>query len=438
MAKESDSSDDLSNCLKWLCNITDLFEKTTLQNGQSFAFEHWEPQVGLQLPVPGFLKTRRVVECLSFLVNLYAGQVLDRQSVWQEFLSVPMQTEADFLPSFVYGRADTQHHRALHRLLQYHESAAPPGVQTTEVVEALTRILGQEHLKPEQRFALQKAFLRQIRMGLPRGFYHLGREKLPWSSGTKEQQLFHRPRIFHVAAPMNRYIVLIPHSSNMHFSMSVPTSAIRSATCQVEFDTELQQLKIVIVGVPVVDRQNLNLVEKLPEKLNTRQGRETSLQPQSMRDAQQDMRPLATCEQVEDAVGGSGPFRVTAEGAALNRLQMDAVKQGLQRRFSVVQGPPGTGRAQSVNFRSVVVDESAQATEPEVVLCVMRRLDAICEGAEDRAILVGDHKQLGPVVTEHNLCKAYLTMLERPLGRNVSSQIESTAVIYIYILYIYI
>ena len=29
--------------------------------------------------------------------------------------------------------------------------------------------------------------------------------------------------------------------------------------------------------------------------------------------------------------------------AALNELQLDAVKQGLQRRFSVVQGPPGTG-----------------------------------------------------------------------------------------------
>lgn len=41
---------------------------------------------------------------------------------------------------------------------------------------------------------------------------------------------------------------------------------------------------------------------------------------------------------------------------------------------------PKQGRAQSVNFRSVVVDECAQATEPEVVLCVMRRLDAICLG----------------------------------------------------------
>ena len=28
---------------------------------------------------------------------------------------------------------------------------------------------------------------------------------------------------------------------------------------------------------------------------------------------------------------------------ALNVLQTEAVKQGLQRRFSVVQGPPGTG-----------------------------------------------------------------------------------------------
>ena len=30
-----------------------------------------------------------------------------------------------------------------------------------------------------------------------------------------------------------------------------------------------------------------------------------------------------------------------------------------------------------MNFRSVVVDECAQATEPEVVLCVMRLLDWI-------------------------------------------------------------
>lgn len=43
------------------------------------------------------------------------------------------------------------------------------------------------------------------------------------------------------------------------------------------------------------------------------------------------------------------------------------------------------------------------------------------QGAQDRAILVGDHKQLGPVVTEHNLCRAYLSMLERPMLSFVSA-----------------
>ena len=38
---------------------------------------------------------------------------------------------------------------------------------------------------------------------------------------------------------------------------------------------------------------------------------------------------------------------------------------------------PGPSRMRSVNFRSVVVDECAQATEPEVVLCMLRRLDAV-------------------------------------------------------------
>lgn len=65
---------------------------------------------------------------------------------------------------------------------------------------------GQPHLSREQRFALQKAFLRQIRGGFPRGFYRLSDTKQPWHTGTSQGQLFHRPCIFHVAAPMNRYI----------------------------------------------------------------------------------------------------------------------------------------------------------------------------------------------------------------------------------------
>ena len=80
----------LGESLQELCLLTSLFEQTALQKGYSFPLEHWEPEVGLELPVKGFLKTRRMVECLSFLVNHYAGQVLDRQSLWREFLSLPI------------------------------------------------------------------------------------------------------------------------------------------------------------------------------------------------------------------------------------------------------------------------------------------------------------------------------------------------------------
>jgi len=61
----------------------------------------------------------------------------------------------------------------------------------------------------------------------------------------------------------------------------------------------------------------------------------------------------------------------------------------------------------AVKFTSVVVDEAAQASEPDVVLPALF--------AEQRVVVVGDHKQLGPVVPEHNLCRAYLDALERPL-----------------------
>ena len=40
------------------------------------------------------------------------------------------------------------------------------------------------------------------------------------------------------------------------------------------FTPSSQSQKLRIVGIPVVDRQNLRLVKKLPAKLETRQGRE--------------------------------------------------------------------------------------------------------------------------------------------------------------------
>ena len=49
----------------------------------------------------------------------------------------------------------------------------------------------------------------------------------------------------------------------------------------------------------------------------------------------------------------------------------------LELKFPKKNTAAGGQRSRRVNFRSVVVDECAQATEPEVVLCVMRLLDWI-------------------------------------------------------------
>lgn len=59
-----------------------------------------------------------------------------------------------------------------------------------------------------------------------------------------------------------------------------------------------------------------------------------------------------------------------------------------------------------VSFDSIVIDEAAQASEPDIVLPAT--------SASCRVIVVGDHKQLGPVVTENNLCAPYVSALETP------------------------
>ncbi|CAJ1390650.1 unnamed protein product [Effrenium voratum] len=59
-----------------------------------------------------------------------------------------------------------------------------------------------------------------------------------------------------------------------------------------------------------------------------------------------------------------------------------------------------------IKFTSVIVDEAAQASEPDVVLSFM--------SAGYRVVVVGDHKQLGPVIPERNLCTSYVSALETP------------------------
>ncbi|CAE7563539.1 unnamed protein product, partial [Symbiodinium necroappetens] len=59
-----------------------------------------------------------------------------------------------------------------------------------------------------------------------------------------------------------------------------------------------------------------------------------------------------------------------------------------------------------VSFHTAVIDEAAQASEPDVVLAAAL--------AAHRIVVVGDHQQLGPVVPERNLCSAYVMALETP------------------------
>ncbi|CAE7220129.1 unnamed protein product, partial [Symbiodinium sp. KB8] len=103
-------------------------------------------------------------------------------------------------------------------------------------------------------------------------------------------------------------------------------------------------------------------------------------------------------ETAEQAILAKTKIVITTCSSALSHGALKESKRPEKQKRGRPEGP-------GLAFRSVIVDECAQATEPEVVLPLLR--------AQDRAILIGDHKQLGPVVTEHNLCKAYLVMLER-------------------------
>ena len=57
-----------------------------------------------------------------------------------------------------------------------------------------------------------------------------------------------------------------------------------------------------------------------------------------------------------------------------------------------------------IRFHTVVMDEAAQASEPDLVSAATH--------AAQRLVVVGDHQQLGPVVTQKNLCALYLHALE--------------------------
>lgn len=69
---------------------------------------------------------------------------------------------------------------------------------------------------------------------------------------------------------------------------------------------------------------------------------------------------------------------------------------------------------QRMSFPSVIIDEAAQALEPELARC--------CLLAEDHLALFGDHEQLGPVLTEQTLFPAFKNMWTRSLFERIVSK----------------
>jgi regulator of nonsense transcripts 1 len=80
----------------------------------------------------------------------------------------------------------------------------------------------------------------------------------------------------------------------------------------------------------------------------------------------------------------------------------------------------GDGRLKPFTFRNVLVDEAAHATEPETMI-------PVTSSGCSRVVLVGDHKQLGPVVQ----CKIAarkglsLSLYERLIAAGMSSHMLS-------------
>ncbi|KAJ1969524.1 ATP-dependent RNA helicase, partial [Dimargaris verticillata] len=73
----------------------------------------------------------------------------------------------------------------------------------------------------------------------------------------------------------------------------------------------------------------------------------------------------------------------------------------------------GDRRLQGLRFRAVLIDESTQASEPEILIPLVHGIRQV--------VLVGDHQQLGPVITNKQAANAGLnfTLFERLIHLNL-------------------
>ena len=136
-------------------------------------------------------------------------------------------------------------------------------------------------------------------------------------------------------------------------------------------------------------------------------------------DIQSHLREYALHEKVSRASHvSSGHAELSTVHPARDRAHEMAEKKVLEQSYIVITTCANSylhtslsrgeqqDKVRPISFHTAVIDEAAQASEPDVVLAATL--------AAQRIVVVGDHQQLGPVVPERNLCAAYVSALETP------------------------
>jgi DNA polymerase III delta prime subunit len=144
-----------------------------------------------------------------------------------------------------------------------------------------------------------------------------------------------------------------------------------------------------------VDEVLLKLATRYPDlrPYLVRVGRPRSGMEQSVRDCVLTERLGVEAALAGGDLGADGPARLVALIREGNVLHDEAVV------FAGTLAAANRPELRGLAFRTVIVDETGQATEP-AALQALRHLPV---GYRGRLILVGDHRQLPPVVTEESL-----------------------------------
>lgn len=147
--------------------------------------------------------------------------------------------------------------------------------------------------------------------------------------------------------------------------------------------------KLHAIGIHVV-----RLTAKLREDVESAVS-DLSLHKQVQKNAPAKLQKLL---RLKEAAG-----ELSAENARVLATGLRKVENKLLERAEVVCCTcvgAGDFRLSGFRFRTVLIDESTQATEPEVLIPIVK-------GAK-QVILVGDHQQLGPVILDKNAGEAGL------------------------------